>query len=104
MKGGVSGGTVASLKGTVDAVKKDRSLAKVLADPYALSPDRGQEPDPQQDAQTRPSGCERGDDDRAAEGMTARPRRVERDEMDTVAIQRRAAHGVAEDELDPHRG
>ena len=45
IRGGVSGGTVASLKGTVDAVKKDRSLAKVLADPYALSPDRGQEPD-----------------------------------------------------------
>jgi short subunit dehydrogenase-like uncharacterized protein len=36
---------VASLKGTVDAVKKDRSLAKVLADPYALSPDRDREPD-----------------------------------------------------------
>ena len=45
VKGGVSGGTLASLKGTVDDVKRDRSLAKVLADPYALSPDRDAEPD-----------------------------------------------------------
>jgi short subunit dehydrogenase-like uncharacterized protein len=44
IKGGVSGGTLASLKGTVDDVKKDRSLARVLADPYALSPDRDAEP------------------------------------------------------------
>jgi short subunit dehydrogenase-like uncharacterized protein len=45
LKGGISGGTVASLKGTVDDVKSDRSLAKVLADPYALSPDRDAEPE-----------------------------------------------------------
>jgi short subunit dehydrogenase-like uncharacterized protein len=44
LRGGVSGGTLASLKGTVDDVKKDRSLAKVLGDPYALSPDRDAEP------------------------------------------------------------
>jgi short subunit dehydrogenase-like uncharacterized protein len=44
IRGGVSGGTLASLKGTVDDVKKDRSLAKVLGDPYALSPDRDAEP------------------------------------------------------------
>ena len=44
IRGGVSGGTVASLKGTVDEVKKDRSLLKALADPYALSPDRDAEP------------------------------------------------------------
>jgi short subunit dehydrogenase-like uncharacterized protein len=44
VRGGVSGGTLASLKGTVDDVKKDRSLARVLADPYALSPDRDAEP------------------------------------------------------------
>ena len=37
VKGGVSGGTLASMKGTVDDVKRDRSLARVLADPYALS-------------------------------------------------------------------
>jgi short subunit dehydrogenase-like uncharacterized protein len=45
VKGGVSGGTLASLKGTVDEIKRDRSLAKVMADPYALSPDRDAEPD-----------------------------------------------------------
>jgi short subunit dehydrogenase-like uncharacterized protein len=44
VKGGVSGGTLASLKGTVDDVKRDRSLVKVLGDPYALSPDRDAEP------------------------------------------------------------
>jgi short subunit dehydrogenase-like uncharacterized protein len=45
LRGGVSGGTVASLKGTVDDVRKDRSLASVLTDPYALSPRRNAEPD-----------------------------------------------------------
>jgi short subunit dehydrogenase-like uncharacterized protein len=45
VRGGVSGGTLASLKGTVDEVKRDRSLARVLADPYALSPDRDAEPE-----------------------------------------------------------
>jgi short subunit dehydrogenase-like uncharacterized protein len=45
IRGGVSGGTIASLKGTVDDVREDRSLLKVLADPYALSPDRDAEPE-----------------------------------------------------------
>jgi short subunit dehydrogenase-like uncharacterized protein len=45
VRGGVSGGTLASLKGAIDDVKKDRSLVKVLADPYALSPDRDAEPE-----------------------------------------------------------
>jgi short subunit dehydrogenase-like uncharacterized protein len=53
IKGGVSGGTLASLKGTVDEVKRDRSLAKVLADPYALSPDRDAEPDLGREADLR---------------------------------------------------
>jgi short subunit dehydrogenase-like uncharacterized protein len=44
MKGGASGGTVASLKGTVDDARSDPELARVLADPYALSPDRAAEP------------------------------------------------------------
>jgi short subunit dehydrogenase-like uncharacterized protein len=44
LKGGVSGGTFASMKGTVDDVRKDRSLMRVLGDPYALSPDRASEP------------------------------------------------------------
>jgi short subunit dehydrogenase-like uncharacterized protein len=53
LKGGVSGGTLASLKGTVDAVKRDRSLAKVLGDPYALSPDREREPELGKEADLR---------------------------------------------------
>ncbi len=44
MKGGASGGTIASLKGELDAARTDRELARLLADPYALSPDRGAEP------------------------------------------------------------
>jgi short subunit dehydrogenase-like uncharacterized protein len=44
MKGGPSGGTIASLKGTLDEARSDRELARVLEDPYALSPDRDAEP------------------------------------------------------------
>ena len=45
LKGGISGGTVDSMRTIVDAVKADRSLRSVMADPYALSPDRAAEPD-----------------------------------------------------------
>ena len=45
MRGGASGGTIDSARTTVDAVKKDRSIRRLLADPYALSPDRPAEPD-----------------------------------------------------------
>jgi len=45
MRGGVSGGTVDSLRGQLDAAKADKSLRKVMVDPYALSPDRSAEPD-----------------------------------------------------------
>ncbi|WP_111767045.1 saccharopine dehydrogenase family protein [Nakamurella deserti] len=50
--GGVSGGTVDSLRGQVDSVRRDPALARRLADPYLLSPDRDAEPDlgPQPDA------------------------------------------------------
>ncbi len=44
MKGGVSGGTVASLTGAIDDARSDRELARLLADPYVLSPDRDAEP------------------------------------------------------------
>jgi short subunit dehydrogenase-like uncharacterized protein len=44
MKGGASGGTIASLKGAVDDARGDSELARVLEDPYALSPDREAEP------------------------------------------------------------
>jgi short subunit dehydrogenase-like uncharacterized protein len=45
MKGGPSGGTIASMKGMIDDARADPRLRKVLGDPYALSPDRGAEPD-----------------------------------------------------------
>ena len=44
MKGGPSGGTIASLQGTVDDARGSPELARLLADPYALSPDRAAEP------------------------------------------------------------
>ncbi|MDH6227101.1 saccharopine dehydrogenase NADP-binding domain-containing protein [Streptomyces sp. MJP52] len=45
LKGGMSGGTVDSGITQMEAVATDRSLGRVVADPYALSPDRGREPD-----------------------------------------------------------
>jgi short subunit dehydrogenase-like uncharacterized protein len=46
MRGGASGGTIDSLRTAVDTVKKDPASRRVLADPYALSPDREAEPGP----------------------------------------------------------
>lgn len=43
-KGGVSGGTLASLKGQVDDMRADREFRKLVSDPYNLSPDRAKEP------------------------------------------------------------
>lgn len=45
VRGGVSGGTVASMRGQLDAAKADRAARRVLLDPYGLSPDRAAEPD-----------------------------------------------------------
>ena len=45
MKGGVSGGTLDSLRAQAEAVSADGSRRAILADPYALSPDRAAEPD-----------------------------------------------------------
>ena len=45
MKGGLSGGTLASLKGQLDEVRSAPDLRRVVGDPYALSPDRSAEPD-----------------------------------------------------------
>lgn len=44
-KGGISGGTVASLKLQVDEVRHNSRSRRIAADPYALSPDRAEEPD-----------------------------------------------------------
>jgi short subunit dehydrogenase-like uncharacterized protein len=44
LRGGVSGGTVDSMRVQLDAMKRDPSLRRLVADPYALSPDRDREP------------------------------------------------------------
>lgn len=38
MKGGASGGTIASMMGLIEAAKKDRKIAKNLRNPYGLNP------------------------------------------------------------------
>ena len=45
LRGGISGGTIDSMRHQLDMVKQDRSLRAVVADPYALSPARDEEPD-----------------------------------------------------------
>lgn len=45
MRGGFSGGTIDSLRAQFDLAATDRSLRRLLVDPYALSPDREAEPD-----------------------------------------------------------
>jgi short subunit dehydrogenase-like uncharacterized protein len=45
LKGGVSGGTVASMLGQQDEVQASAERRRVVEDPYALSPDRAAEPD-----------------------------------------------------------
>ncbi|MEX1141920.1 MAG: saccharopine dehydrogenase NADP-binding domain-containing protein [Thermoleophilaceae bacterium] len=44
LRGGLSGGTFASLKSQLDEVKADSKLRRTMFDPYALSPDRASEP------------------------------------------------------------
>ncbi|AHK35601.1 saccharopine dehydrogenase family protein [Rhodococcus opacus] len=45
LSGGVSGGTIDSLRTQIDESKKDRALRRLAASPYSLSPDRTKEPD-----------------------------------------------------------
>lgn len=44
LRGGLSGGTIASMKGTVDEAQRSGRARRLLGDPYALSPDRAREP------------------------------------------------------------
>ncbi|WP_432494817.1 saccharopine dehydrogenase family protein [Kineococcus gypseus] len=66
-RGGFSGGTVDSLRLQLDTARADPAARALLADPYALSPDRAAEPDlgPQPDV-TRPAR-------RAADGVWTAP-------------------------------
>lgn len=45
LRGGVSGGTIDSLRHQLDVVKKDRGLRRLAASPYSLSPAPAEEPD-----------------------------------------------------------
>ncbi len=45
LRGGISGGTLASLMGQLDEVRASAERRRVVGDPYALSPDRTAEPD-----------------------------------------------------------
>jgi short subunit dehydrogenase-like uncharacterized protein len=44
LRGGFSGGTLASIAGQADELRADPALRRTAADPYALSPDRPAEP------------------------------------------------------------
>ena len=45
MRGGVSGGTLATMRLVAEEVRADPAARAIVADPYALSPDRDAEPD-----------------------------------------------------------
>ena len=45
LRGGVSGGTVDSMRTLIDTVRRDAASRRILLDPYSLSPDRSAEPD-----------------------------------------------------------
>ena len=44
LRGGMSGGTLASMLGQIDEIKADQAARRLVLDPFALSPDRGAEP------------------------------------------------------------
>ncbi|MHA7240907.1 saccharopine dehydrogenase family protein [Arthrobacter sp. TMS1-12-1] len=43
-RGGISGGTLESMRGQLDGMRSSAALRSLIADPYALSPDRAREP------------------------------------------------------------
>ena len=59
VKGGFSGGTIDSMRAQVEAVGLDRSLRRVIGDPFALSPDRTAEPDTRQPPDAAPPARDR---------------------------------------------
>ncbi|HSK57963.1 MAG TPA: saccharopine dehydrogenase NADP-binding domain-containing protein [Actinomycetospora sp.] len=48
MRGGVSGGTIDSMRGLADGARADRAVFALMRDPYGLSPQRDAEPDTRQ--------------------------------------------------------
>jgi len=65
-KGGLSGGTLESMRGQLDAVRSSTALRSLAADPYALSPDRTREP-------TTPQPPDAGPARRSADGTWTAP-------------------------------
>ena len=55
-RGGVSGGTVDSMRGQFEAVRRNPALRRILGDPHSLSPDRASEPTVRQPADSSPPG------------------------------------------------
>ena len=55
-KGGLSGGTVASMRAQMDAMRHDPAARRLAADPHALSPDPAAEPAPVQPPDAGPPG------------------------------------------------
>ena len=56
VKGGISGGTVASMRAQMDAMRHDPAARRLAADPHALSPDPAAEPAPVQPPDAGPPG------------------------------------------------
>jgi len=54
LRGGFSGGTIDSMRAQVEAVQRDRTLRRLLTDPYVLSPQRDAEPDTRQPSDAGP--------------------------------------------------
>ncbi|PRY44352.1 short subunit dehydrogenase-like uncharacterized protein [Geodermatophilus tzadiensis] len=54
LRGGFSGGTVASMRGQIEAMATDRAVRRLIGDPYALSPDRAAEPGTRQPPDAAP--------------------------------------------------
>ncbi|WP_026912533.1 saccharopine dehydrogenase family protein [Patulibacter minatonensis] len=57
MSGGLSGGTIDSLRNQLDEGRADKDARRLAADPYALSPDRSADPDPR--GERDPTGVSR---------------------------------------------
>ncbi len=55
-RGGLSGGTVDSMRAQMEAMRSDPAARRLAADPHALSPDRSAEPAPLQPPDAAPPG------------------------------------------------
>jgi short subunit dehydrogenase-like uncharacterized protein len=54
IRGGVSGGTVDSIRGLADAARADRRVLRLMRDPFGLSPRRDAEPETRQPSDNPP--------------------------------------------------